>query len=45
MVSQTPMGRAGTPEEIAAGVVFLASDEASFVTGSELVIDGGYLAQ
>jgi NAD(P)-dependent dehydrogenase (short-subunit alcohol dehydrogenase family) len=45
VVSQTPMGRAGTPEEIAAGVVFLASDEASFVTGSELVIDGGYLAQ
>ncbi len=39
------MGRAGKPHEIAAGVVFLASDEASFVTGSELVIDGGYLAQ
>ena len=45
VVSQTPMGRAGLPEEIASGVVFLASDEASFVTGSELVIDGGYLAQ
>ncbi|MBN9154929.1 MAG: glucose 1-dehydrogenase [Microbacterium sp.] len=45
VVSQTPMGRAGRPQEIAAGVVFLASDEASFVTGSELVIDGGYLAQ
>ncbi|WP_030169979.1 SDR family NAD(P)-dependent oxidoreductase [Streptomyces sp. NRRL S-813] len=45
VISQTPMGRAGRPEEIAAGVVFLASDEASFVTGSELVIDGGYLAQ
>ncbi|MDL9980050.1 SDR family NAD(P)-dependent oxidoreductase [Microbacterium sp. ASV49] len=45
VVSQTPMGRAGRPEEIAAGVVFLASDESSFVTGSELVIDGGYLAQ
>ncbi|MGP3533779.1 SDR family NAD(P)-dependent oxidoreductase [Microbacterium sp. RD1] len=45
VVSQTPMGRAGRPHEIAAGVVFLASDEASFVTGSELVIDGGYLAQ
>lgn len=45
VVSQTPMGRAGQPREIAAGVVFLASDEASFVTGSELVIDGGYLAQ
>ncbi|MBM9467442.1 SDR family NAD(P)-dependent oxidoreductase [Nakamurella leprariae] len=45
VVSRTPMGRAGRPAEIAAGVVFLASDEASFVTGSELVIDGGYLAQ
>lgn len=45
VVAQTPMGRAGRPEEIANGVVFLASDEASFVTGSELVIDGGYLAQ
>ena len=45
VVSQTPMGRAGLPREIAQGVVFLASDESSFVTGSELVIDGGYLAQ
>lgn len=45
VVSMTPMGRAGTPQEIANGAIFLASDEASFVTGSELVIDGGYLAQ
>jgi NAD(P)-dependent dehydrogenase (short-subunit alcohol dehydrogenase family) len=45
VVSMTPMGRAGKPREIANGIVFLASDEASFVTGSELVIDGGYLAQ
>jgi NAD(P)-dependent dehydrogenase (short-subunit alcohol dehydrogenase family) len=45
VVSQTPMGRAGQPEEIAQGAVFLASDESSFMTGSELVIDGGYLAQ
>jgi NAD(P)-dependent dehydrogenase (short-subunit alcohol dehydrogenase family) len=45
VVAQTPLGRAGTGEEIANGAVFLASDEASFVTGSELVIDGGYLAQ
>ncbi len=45
VVSQTPMGRPGLPQEIAYGVVFLASDESSFMTGSELVIDGGYLAQ
>lgn len=45
IVSQTPMGRFGRPEEIAAGCLFLASDDASFMTGSELVIDGGYLAQ
>lgn len=45
VVGQTPMGRAGLPMEIAWGAVFLASDESSFVTGSELVIDGGYLAQ
>jgi NAD(P)-dependent dehydrogenase (short-subunit alcohol dehydrogenase family) len=45
VVGQTPMGRAGLPTEIAYGAVFLASDESSFVTGSELVIDGGYLAQ
>ncbi len=45
VVGQTPMGRAGQPDEIAMGAVFLASDESSFMTGSELVIDGGYLAQ
>lgn len=45
IIAQTPMGRMGTPEEVAFGCVFLASDEASFMTGSELVIDGGYLAQ
>ncbi|MDH6149530.1 MULTISPECIES: SDR family NAD(P)-dependent oxidoreductase [Paraburkholderia] len=45
IIKSTPMGRMGTPEEVAAGCVFLASDEASFITGSELVIDGGYLAQ
>ena len=43
-VARTPMRRAGTPEEVAWGVVFLASDEASFVTGTELVIDGGLTA-
>jgi NAD(P)-dependent dehydrogenase (short-subunit alcohol dehydrogenase family) len=45
MVDITPMGRLGQPEEIAAGVAYLASDDASFVTGSELHIDGGYLAR
>jgi NAD(P)-dependent dehydrogenase (short-subunit alcohol dehydrogenase family) len=40
-----PLGRIGTPEDIACGVLYLASDEASFVTGSELVIDGGSTAQ
>ncbi|MSO69983.1 MAG: glucose 1-dehydrogenase [Alphaproteobacteria bacterium] len=40
-----PIGRIGQPAEIAAGVVFLASDESSFMTGSELVIDGGYTAR
>src|SRR5213079_304618 len=39
----TPMKRAGTPLEIAHGCLFLASDESSFMTGAELVIDGGYL--
>lgn len=45
VLSRIPMGRVGKPEEVAYGVLFLASDEASFVTGTELVIDGGYIAQ
>lgn len=45
LLQVTPMNRLGLPEEIAAGVAFLASDDASFMTGSELVIDGGYLAR
>ena len=45
MLSKIPMGRYGRPEEVAMGVLYLASDEASFVTGSELVIDGGWTAQ
>ena len=44
-LSRTPLGRMGTPEDIAAGILYLASDESSFVTGSELVIDGGMTAQ
>ena len=43
--SITPLGRVAEPIEIAYGVLYLASDEASFVTGSELVIDGGFTAQ
>jgi NAD(P)-dependent dehydrogenase (short-subunit alcohol dehydrogenase family) len=44
-VSRVPLGRIGTPEEIAYGVLYLASDESSFVTGTELIIDGGRTAQ
>jgi cyclopentanol dehydrogenase len=45
MVSRIPLGRYGQPEEVALGVLYLASDESAFVTGSELVIDGGWTAQ
>ena len=41
----TPLGRIGDPEDITYGILYLASDESSWVTGSELVIDGGFLAQ
>jgi len=44
-ISRIPLGRYGRPEEVALGVLYLASDEAAFVTGSELVIDGGWTAQ
>ena len=44
-INRTPLGRLGTAEDVAYGVLFLASDEASFMTGSELVIDGGRTAE
>ena len=44
MLRQVPMGRAGRPEEVANAALFLASDEASYITGAELYVDGGYLA-
>ncbi|MFU8814407.1 MAG: SDR family NAD(P)-dependent oxidoreductase [Pseudomonadales bacterium] len=43
--SRHPLGHVGEPDDIAAGILYLASDDAKFVTGSELVIDGGYTAQ
>ena len=45
MTSRIPLGRYGEAEEVAYGVLYLASDESRFVTGSELVIDGGWTAQ
>ena len=45
LIRQTPMGRLGSAEDIANGVLFLASDESSWMTGSELVIDGGMTAR
>ena len=44
-VSRIPLGRYGEPEDVAYGVMYLASDESSFMTGAELVIDGGWTAQ
>ena len=44
-MDQTPLRRFGQPRDIAMGCLYLASDEAAWVTGTELVIDGGYLAQ
>jgi cyclopentanol dehydrogenase len=43
-IATTPLGRLGLPEDVAYGVIYLASDESSWVTGSELIIDGGWMA-
>jgi 3-oxoacyl-[acyl-carrier protein] reductase len=43
IIAQIPLGRLGKPEEVAAAVVFLASPEASFITGEILDVNGGYL--
>jgi NAD(P)-dependent dehydrogenase (short-subunit alcohol dehydrogenase family) len=45
IIAMTPMGRLGRPEEIAAAIAFLASDDASYMTGSEVYVDGGWIAR
>jgi NAD(P)-dependent dehydrogenase (short-subunit alcohol dehydrogenase family) len=45
MMSKIPLGRVGTPEDVAYAALFLASDESSWITGSSLMVDGGYTAQ
>jgi len=45
LIAKTPLGRLGAPEEVAYAALFLASDEASYITGTELVVDGGSTAQ
>ncbi|KJK52336.1 hypothetical protein UK23_04250 [Lentzea aerocolonigenes] len=45
MAAMHPMKRLGEPKEVAQAIAFLASDQASFITGAILPVDGGYLAQ
>jgi NAD(P)-dependent dehydrogenase (short-subunit alcohol dehydrogenase family) len=45
LVARQPMGRLGTPDEVARAMLYLVSDDAAFVTGTALVIDGGLTAQ
>ena len=45
LLALTPMGRGADPDEVSGAVVFLASDDSGYVTGTEIAVDGGYLAQ
>jgi NAD(P)-dependent dehydrogenase (short-subunit alcohol dehydrogenase family) len=45
IIGGTPVGRLGEPAEVAAVIAFLASDDASYMTGSEVYVDGGWTAQ
>ena len=44
LLSKVPLGRVGQPREVANAALFLASDEASYITGTTLYVDGGWLA-